>query len=673
MSTRKARQAATLIESGLRQVQQGQLEQAQLSCKRVLELAPRHPDALHLLGIIALQRGDHAGAIEKIRQAIAIRPDHPAYQVNLAYGYVGLQRLPEALAAFERAGRLHRDDPEIQLAIGNCLGMMGKGPGAEAVLRRLVEKHPQYALGWFNLAKALEVQGRYEDACGPYRRAIELAPRFPDAYHNLGVALNRLQRCEEAEQAFRGCLAIDPNFASSRVGLAVALNFLRRHEEAEAQCREAIRRSPGERGARAMLAKSLSGQGRWTEALRWFEIAIPEDPANPELLAYLGDALARSGRVPEALDAFDLAARHGAGTSAEQSVPFGRAIALFSAGRIREGAAAWFGRDKRRALSAKHRDTPLANKLPFDMRGTSVCLVGEQGLGDELFFLRYAPLLKARGCRVTYHGGAKLASILARCPALDQAQPGIDSLVPADHTVLIGDLPYLLDDYPESTRLAASSRQVERRPSTGTANWADSWRARAFWPELPPALPLHPVAERAAVVSGRLRQFGPPPYVGLTWRAGTDIQMQRGRVWQLFKEMPFEPLAAALRRVEGTLISVQRNPRAGETDKLAALVGKPVHDFSAANEDLEEMLALLAVLDDYVGVSNTNMHLRAGTSKTARVLMPWPAEWRWMIAGHESPWFPGFHIYRQKPDGRWNEALTRLASDLHAREVPVAG
>jgi len=140
--------------------------------------------------------------------------------------------------------------------------------------------------------------------------------------------------------------------------------------------------------------------------------------------------------------------------------------------------------------------------------------------------------------------------------------------------------------------------------------------------------------------------------------------VQRGRVWQLFKEIPFEPLAAALRGVSGTLVSVQRNPRAGETERLAALVGKPVHDLSAANEDLEDMLALLAVLDDYVGVSNTNMHLRAGAGRTARVLVPWPAEWRWMIAGSESPWFPGFRVYRQRQDGDWDDTLTTLEGEL---------
>ncbi|MDH3435828.1 MAG: glycosyltransferase, partial [Betaproteobacteria bacterium] len=74
-----------------------------------------------------------------------------------------------------------------------------------------------------------------------------------------------------------------------------------------------------------------------------------------------------------------------------------------------------------------------------------------------------------------------------------------------------------------------------------------------------------------------------------------------------------------------------------------------------------------ALADEYVGVSNTNMHLRAAAGRTARVLLPCPAEWRWMAAGASSPWFPGFSLYRQSPDGDWSAALAKLGDDLQAR------
>jgi hypothetical protein len=110
---------------------------------------------------------------------------------------------------------------------------------------------------------------------------------------------------------------------------------------------------------------------------------------------------------------------------------------------------------------------------------------------------------------------------------------------------------------------------------------------------------------------------------------------------------------------------VQRLPDPGESAELASLAARPVHDLAAANDDLERMTALLAVLDEYVGVSNTNMHLRAGLGLRGKVLVPYPPEFRWMIDG-DSPWFPGFRVYRQQADRSWDNALTRLAEDLQA-------
>ena len=79
---------------------------------------------------------------------------------------------------------------------------------------------------------------------------------------------------------------------------------------------------------------------------------------------------------------------------------------------------------------------------------------------------------------------------------------------------------------------------------------------------------------------------------------------------------------------------------------------------------VHSLIALVALLDDYVTVSNTNVHLRAATAKSSRVLVPRPAEFRWMTEGSTSPWFPECPVYRQESNGAWDAAFARLASDL---------
>jgi hypothetical protein len=112
------------------------------------------------------------------------------------------------------------------------------------------------------------------------------------------------------------------------------------------------------------------------------------------------------------------------------------------------------------------------------------------------------------------------------------------------------------------------------------------------------------------------------------------------------------------------LLVLQRRPRAGEIEKLRQTCGPRVADLSALNEDLEVMLALLARVDEYVGVSNTNMHLRAALGRGARVLVSSGAEFRWMAQGPMSPWFPLMRVYRQDASGSWKKAFEGLSNDL---------
>ena len=116
----------------------------------------------------------------------------------------------------------------------------------------------------------------------------------------------------------------------------------------------------------------------------------------------------------------------------------------------------------------------------------------------------------------------------------------------------------------------------------------------------------------------------------------------------------------------GTLIVLQRNPRPAELDRLSSRAPGRMADFSMLNDDLEGMLALLAQIDEYVGVSNTNTHLYAGVGGRGRVLVANDVEFRWMARGAASPWFPGFKVYRPGSNGDWPEVFERVLRDLGA-------
>jgi hypothetical protein len=269
--------------------------------------------------------------------------------------------------------------------------------------------------------------------------------------------------------------------------------------------------------------------------------------------------------------------------------------------------------------------------------GQRFFLEREQGLGDELFFLRFAPLLKQRGVNwIAYLGGKKLETLFHRVPWLDQVASDVKEYqgLHTHQQWQIGDLPYLLG-----------------------IDGVD---------KLPPPVPLSVLPQRWLAMQKRLETLGPAPYLGLTWWAGTKPEeaKKQGLVAYYHKSISLTELSTTLRPLKATILILQRNPAPEDLETLTRLLGRPVYDLSSLNDDLEDMVALLSLLDEYVGVSNTNMHLMAGLGKVARVLVPYPPEWRWMRDGEESPWFKGFKVYRQQLNQEWGPALQKLGKDL---------
>jgi hypothetical protein len=251
-----------------------------------------------------------------------------------------------------------------------------------------------------------------------------------------------------------------------------------------------------------------------------------------------------------------------------------------------------------------------------------VVIVGAPGLGVVLFYLRFAPRPAAHGARLRFRGDPRLATMLRRSLPLASAQGGdAASEAGAGTPILVGDLPCVA---PQES--------------------------------LPAPLALPPDARRVAAWRQRLGALGPRPWIGVTWRAGiTSPDASQS----LRKHVPLAPLMRALAPLGGTVIALQRGLQSAELASAGEALARAVHEIGGAADDIEEMLALVSILDRHVCVSNTNVHLAAGAGATPDVLVPFPPEWRWGASG-DSPWFPAFRAHRQRADGNWSQALDEL-------------
>lgn len=646
---------APLLRQALARHRTGALDDAEALYRQILAIEPRHADALQFLGVIARRRGDPNRALELLEQAVAIRPDMAVARNNLGNVLQDLGRLTDAAAAYGKATALNPDYADAHNNLGKVLRLLDRYEEAATAHRRAIAIDPDMAAAHNCLGNALMSLGRAADAEPCYRRAVALQPDLGDAYSNLGSALRTLGRAEEALAQLDKALAMDPDNPGMLNNRGNVLAELGRHGDAVAAYDRVLAIRPDYAEAHNNRGNALLDLERVADAEASFGRAIELKPDYTEALVNRGNALRKRG----ALDAAVAAYRQGLaidpdyadafvnlgivdadrGACAEAAAHYTRALELNpghpearhnrAVAHLLDGAfeAGWRDYMHRPSVPADRRYRREA--LPADLSGRRVLLEKDQGLGDEIFFLRFAPPLAERGAEITYLADPKIAELLRDLPYLTRVVTDRPDPEAFDLVLSVGDLPYLLGMRTEQDIPASIALPLDDRP-----------RAR---------------------MRERLAEIGPPPYCGVTWRGGL-----RGVKGRLFKEVPLTRLAGTLAATPVTAIALQRLPEAGEIDAFAAALGRPLHDLTALNDDLPEMLALLDVLDDYVCVSNTNVHLRAARGGPCRVLIPCPPDFRWMSRGDESPWFPGTRVYRQTADRDWDGALQRLRQDLTA-------
>jgi Flp pilus assembly protein TadD len=189
---------------------------------------------LHLLGLIAHQRGDAAAAVELIRGALRQRAAFPVALNNLANILRGLGRRAEAAAHYRQALALR---PELVAAEIGLAGLSADAGNLDDAARRLdavVARQPARAQAWSELGRVRRRQRRFEDAIAALERAVALEPGLFAAHNELGIALHEIGRWDEAAARYRVALDCKGEPAIALRNLGHALKRLGRTAEAVA-------------------------------------------------------------------------------------------------------------------------------------------------------------------------------------------------------------------------------------------------------------------------------------------------------------------------------------------------------------------------------------------------------------------------------------------------------
>ncbi|NQU57052.1 MAG: tetratricopeptide repeat protein [Rhodospirillales bacterium] len=295
------------LELAMAHHQAGRLPEAAAIYQQILQSDPNQPVALHLLGVIALQTGDSAGAVELITKAITIDPAFAEAYGNLGVAQRNLGNLEEAVASYQKAISCNPEHGDAHYQLGNTLKRLGRTLEAVASFRTVIALNGQFAEAHNNLGNALQDLGKSDEAVQSFQKALAIKPDYANAHNNLGTALSALGDLGAAEESYRKALALDGNFAEAQNNLGNVLKDRGMPEAAVQSLQKALAIKPDYAEAHNNLGNVFKSLGKLEEAVDCYRKAITINPGFVEALNNIGNVLDDLGKLDEAVESYRLA------------------------------------------------------------------------------------------------------------------------------------------------------------------------------------------------------------------------------------------------------------------------------------------------------------------------------------------------------------------------------
>ncbi len=271
---------AQAFEQAVNLYRQGRLDEAEKIATRILKSLPGSFDALHLLGIVKLQRGKPGAALGLIEKALEAQPGSPQARSNLGLTLAALNRDAEALSSFDQSLALAPDDADTINNRGSLLLRLERPAEALAAFDRVVALAPRHLGARINRGNALAALGRLDEALAQYDALLLALPDHADTHFNRGNALSQLGRHGDAIAAFDRALALKPGYLKAHLNRGIALQAVNRHWEAIASFANVLAIDGDNADARHNEALSLLtlgdyGAGFAQHELRWQRAGMP--------------------------------------------------------------------------------------------------------------------------------------------------------------------------------------------------------------------------------------------------------------------------------------------------------------------------------------------------------------------------------------------------------------
>ena len=500
-------------------------------------------------------------------------------------------------------------------------------------------------------AVTLHRQGRLDDAERLYNSILSAKRDNFDALHLLGVLMHQRGRSAEALTLIGKALAANAKSADALLNQANVLFAMRRFAEALSGYERALALRPDDAELISNRANTLCELNRPQDAVAAFERALALRPGDPDILNNCGNALLQLNRAAEALARYDhaLAAR---GQDAQALVNRGNALC-----DLRRPGDALASYDRAIAIAPDHAEAHWNKSLVLlaqgdfergwpeyewrlrrtndqrtlaqpqwrgeDIAGKTILLHAEQGFGDTIQFVRYAPLVAARGAKVVLEVQPSLRPLLSGLSGVSTLVGRGEPLPPFDRHCPLMSLPLVF-----RTSLATVPAGVPYLQAPHDR--LEPWRNR-----LPAGKPLR---------------------VGLAWSGSPTHRNDHNRSITLSRLAPL----CVDQGVQ--FVSLQREVREADAEALGKLPS--VFAPGEALQDFADTAAVIALLDLVISVDTGVAHLAGAMGKPVWILLPFNAEWRWLADRDDSPWYQSARLFRQPAIGDWDSVIAQVQTEL---------
>lgn len=562
----------------------------------------------------AHRQGNLAEAETRYRELLERQCHHPVVLHGMGLIAYQEKRYDDAVDFFVQAIEVSPETSSYHLSLGLAYQAQQRHALAIQALQKTLNLNSGLVEAWQLRATSLAALEYVEEAIEHLKQAVTLRPDSAQLLMELGRLLHRQERPSEAVVEYKHALYLRPDLAEAHFELAQVYRSLNDLDAAYHAAQQAVSLTPQHAGYHSLLAAIRQDQGLLDDAMESCHKVIELMPDRAEAYYNLACLQRDQGRLDEAMATQQQAI--------DRDPEFAQAHWAQTTCRLlaQQYSEAWRGYHWRHRLyhtyPHTHTQPPWEGQSFVDQ---TLLIHSEQHLSDTLHWLRLLPQVKRRGGTVVLAVWNNQVDLFRHALGVDycigfdaKTAPQID----CDWVVSLLDLPGVLEVTPQGCPLEPSLLSI----------------------------PSDPHCE-AYDLLGTERNIGIVT-TGINTHHSTDL-----RDWI--------PL---LQQTQATFFHLQAESLDLRDRQLLNELN--VHYPFTSTPNLLDLAGLINQLDLIIAVNSPLLLLSVILNRPTWGLIATSPDWRWLLTGDHSPWYPEVTLYRQQTPEQWEEVFTQLVDDL---------